>query len=127
MDKYMNKIKSKISGKSVLLTIIGVLLIIAMIALFFSLSDTVEYTIKDSKNVTDNQMMYETVSSDKSSNVYTVKYVDGRICVIRDNDIIHEVDLEYSNLSSYDKERLIHGITVDSENELLYLTQYLES
>ena len=46
-------------------------------------------------------------------------YLDGRV--------LYEMEIRTRQLSDYDKQRLIEGITVFDENELIIMREYLES
>ena len=124
----MQKIKKFFQIKGVVALLISVMCAFSVIISIAVFPQTVKYTVLNKKAVEGINEEYASVIKDENlPDVYTVKYVGGKVYVMHGKEKLHEVKVDYSSLTITDKKRLEEGITVDGENELLYLTQYLES
>ena len=118
----MRKLYNKTVLRGAVCSVIFVLAVLVTFAVIRKIPGGIKYTVKQ-PSVTE-----ETGVKEKNvSNIYTIKSVGDRVCVYLDGKVLYELETRTRQLSDYDKQRLIEGITVFDENELIIMREYLES
>ena len=118
----MRKMNNKTVLRGAVCFAIFVMAVLVTFAVIREIPGGIKYTVKqpsetEEKNVNENKM----------SNSYIIKSVGDKVCVYLDGKVLYELETRTRQLSDYDKQRLIEGITVFDENELIIMREYLES
>ena len=122
--------KKRIKSRGVAIVVYGFAAVLSAIIVFTGVKvipKGVIYTVKQQGSSDNSRVMSASVEQAPRQIAYTVQAVDNKVLVFYDGAVVKEIYVNTANLSRLDRQRLANGITVYSDNELLVLTEYLES
>ncbi len=122
--------KKRIKSRGVAIVVYGFAAVLSAIIVFTGVKvipKGVIYTVKQQGSSDNSRVMSASVEQAPQQIIYTVQTVDNKVLVFYDGAVVKEIYVNTANLSRLDRQRLANGITVYSDNELLVLTEYLES